>query len=152
MLLENGTKAPEFEAEINGGKTIKLSDYKGKKVILYFYPKDNTSGCTTESCDFRDHKDEVTDKNTVILGISPDSVKSHEGFIKKQSLNFDLIADPEKEISIKYNVWGEKSMCGRKFMGIIRSTYLIDEDGVIKDSWYKVKVKDNVKKVIESIG
>lgn len=151
MLLEKGTTAPDFEAKINGDKTIKLSDYRGKKVILYFYPKDNTSGCTKESCEFRDNFDLIADKNTVILGVSPDSVKSHEGFIEKQSLNFDLISDPDKEITQLYGAWGEKNMYGRKFMGLIRSTYLIDEEGIIKETWYKVRVTDHVKKVLKAI-
>jgi len=151
MLLEKGTLAPDFTAKINGDKTIKLSDYRGKKVILYFYPKDNTSGCTKESCEFRDNFDIIADKNTVILGISPDSVKSHEGFIEKQSLNFDLISDPDKEIIKMYKAWGEKNMYGRKFMGLIRSTYLIDEEGIILETWYKVRVTDHVKKVIKAI-
>lgn len=151
MQLKKGDIAPEFSAKINGDKTISLADYKGKTLILYFYPKDNTSGCTKEACEFRDSMDELTKENVEVLGVSPDSVSSHEKFIAKHNLNFNLISDPENEISNKYGAYGEKSMYGRKYMGIIRSTFLIDGNGIIQNSWYKVSVTGHVDAVKKAI-
>ena len=125
--LEAGHKAPSFEAICDGNTHIKLADFKGKKVVLFFYPKDNTSGCTKEACGFRDLEKEFADKNTVILGISKDSVKSHNNFKEKFDLPFLLISDESTKICQDYGVWKEKSMYGRKYMGIERTTFLIDE-------------------------
>ena len=128
------------------GKEFSLNDFKGQRVILYFYPKDNTSGCTQEACDFRDNINRLTSYATVI-GISPDSIKSHKSFKEKQSLNFILLSDPEHKLAEKFEVWKEKSMYGRKYMGIERSTFIIDKDGKIEKEWRKVKVKGHVDEV-----
>ena len=129
-------------------KEFSLNDFKGQRVILYFYPKDNTSGCTQEACDFRDNINRLTSYATVI-GISPDSIKSHKSFKEKQSLNFILLSDPEHKLAEKFEVWREKSMYGRKYMGIERSTFIIDKNGKIEKEWRKVKVKGHVDEVIE---
>ena len=132
-------------------KEYSLNDFKGQKVILYFYPKDNTSGCTQEACDFRDNINRLTSIATVI-GVSPDSIKSHLKFKEKQSLNFILLSDPEHKLAEAFNVWVEKSMYGRKYMGIERSTFLLDENLNIIKEWRKVKVKGHVDEVIEYIN
>ena len=124
-----------------------LSDFRGEKVILYFYPKDNTSGCTQEACDFRDNINRLTTVATVV-GVSPDSVKSHLKFREKQSLNFTLLADTEHKLAEQFEVWKEKSMYGRKYMGIERSTFVLDKDGKVEKEWRKVKVKGHVDEVI----
>ena len=129
-------------------KEYSLNDFKGQKVILYFYPKDNTSGCTQEACDFRDNINRLTSFATVI-GVSPDSIKSHLKFKEKQSLNFILLSDPEHKLAEAFNVWVEKSMYGRKYMGIERSTFVLDENLNIIKEWRKVKVKGHVDKVID---
>lgn len=131
-------------------KEYSLNDFKGQKVILYFYPKDNTSGCTQEACDFRDNINRLTSYATVV-GISPDSIKSHKSFKEKQSLNFILLSDTEHKLAETFGVWKEKSMYGRKYMGIERSTFILDKDGSIEKEWRKVKVKGHVDKVIEHI-
>ncbi len=128
----------------------KLNDFKGKKTILYFYPKDNTSGCTQEACDFRDNLNRLTSYATVI-GVSPNDIKSHKKFQEKQSLNFILLADTEQTLSKIFNVWVEKSMYGKKYMGIERSTFILDENGNIEKEWRKVKVKGHVDEVISYI-
>ena len=132
-------------------KEYSLNDFKGQKVILYFYPKDNTSGCTQEACDFRDNINRLTSFATVI-GVSPDSIKSHLKFKEKQSLNFILLSDPEHKLAEAFNVWVEKSMYGRKYMGIERSTFVIDENLNIIKEWRKVKVKGHVDEVIEYLN
>lgn len=152
MKLVKGDKAPDFSAEINGGNKVSLGDYKGKTLVLYFYPKDNTSGCTKEACEFRDNMDLLVNDNVVVLGVSPDSVSSHEKFIEKFNLNFNLVSDPDNSISTSYNAYGEKSMYGRKYMGIIRSTFLINKDGIIENSWYNVKVNGHFEAVKKSIS
>ena len=129
-------------------KEYSLNDFKGQKVILYFYPKDNTSGCTQEACDFRDNINRLTSYATVI-GVSPDSIKSHKSFKEKQSLNFILLSDPEHKLAEEFEVWKEKSMYGRKYMGIERSTFILDKNGKIEKEWRKVKVKGHVDEVIE---
>ena len=128
-------------------KEYKLSDFSGKKFVLYFYPKDNTKGCTQEACDFRDNLNRIS-KYALIIGISPDSIKSHIKFIEKQNLNFLLLSDPEHKLAEKFNVWVEKSMYGRKYTGIERSTFIINEKGEIEHEWRKVKVKGHVDEVI----
>ena len=143
----NDIKLQGLDAEGNE-KEFSLNDFKGQKVILYFYPKDNTSGCTQEACDFRDNINRLTSYATVI-GVSPDSIKSHKSFKEKQRLNFILLSDPEHKLAEKFEVWKEKSMYGRKYMGIERSTFIIDKDGKIEKEWRKVKVKGHVDEVIE---
>lgn len=128
-------------------KEYKLSDFSGKKFVLYFYPKDNTQGCTQEACDFRDNLNRIS-KYALIIGISPDSIKNHIKFIEKQNLNFLLLSDPEHKLAEKFNVWVEKSMYGRKYTGIERSTFIINEKGEIEHEWRKVKVKGHVDEVI----
>lgn len=125
-----------------------LDDFKGQRVVLYFYPKDNTSGCTQEACDFRDNINRIT-KYATVIGVSPDSIKSHKSFKEKQGLNFVLLSDPEHQLAEAYGVWKEKSMYGRKYMGIERSTFILDKDGNIEKEWRKVKVKGHVDQVIE---
>jgi len=132
-------------------KEYSLNDFKGQKVILYFYPKDNTSGCTQEACDFRDNINRLTSFATVI-GVSPDSIKSHLKFKEKQSLNFILLSDPEHKLAETFNVWTEKSMYGRKYMGIERSTFVLDESLNIIKEWRKVKVKGHVDEVLEYLN
>jgi len=142
--LSKGDMAPDFSLSDQGGQTISLSGLKGKKVLLYFYPKANTPGCTKQSCSVRDHLPDLKDKNIVSLGISPDPKKKQKSFDEKYNLNFSLLADTDHAVAEAYGVWGEKSMYGKKYMGIIRSSFLIDEKGTIIDSWYKVKPLETV--------
>ena len=132
-------------------KEYSLNDFKGQKVILYFYPKDNTSGCTQEACDFRDNINRLTSYATVI-GVSPDSIKSHKSFKEKQSLNFILLSDSEHKLAEEFEVWKEKSMYGRKYMGIERSTFILDKNGKIEKEWRKVKVKGHIAEVIDYLN
>ena len=150
-MLQEGNKAPYFKLKDQNEKEISLSDYKGKNVILYFYPKDNTSGCTAEACSFRDDFPKFKKVEAVILGVSPDSVESHKKFAKKYNLNFSLLADEDKEVIKKYDVWKEKSMYGRKYMGVERSTFIIDSDGKIKKIFKKVKVQGHNEEVMEAL-
>lgn len=150
-MLDVGKKAPDFSLLNQDEKKISLKDYLGKKVVLYFYPKDDTSGCTKEACNFRDEFPKFTKTNAVILGISPDSVKSHKKFAEKYNLNFDLLADEEKKVVEKYGVWKEKSMYGRKYMGVERTTFIIDEKGKIKTIFNKVKVDGHNLEVLEAL-
>ena len=148
--MEEGKKAPDFTALNQDGTKIKLSSFRGKKnVVLFFYPRDMTPGCTTEACDFRDNK--ASFKNTVILGVSADIQEKHTKFIEKYSLSFDLISDPDRKVLGKYGVWQEKSLYGKKFMGIVRSTFIIDKKGVIQKIFTKVKVKGHVEKVLAAL-
>ena len=151
-MLNVGDKAPDFSGVDENGKKFALKDFKGKKVVLYFYPKDNTTGCTTEACDFRDSYSRIKRKGVVLLGVSPDSEKSHQKFIDKYDLPFPLIADTEKTIANAYGVWQEKSMYGRKYMGMVRSTFIIDEKGKLIAVFPKVKVAGHVDEVLEAIG
>ena len=151
MALEIGVNAPDFSAETDGGLNVKLSDYSDKWVVLYFYPKDDTSGCTKEACSFRDNMERVTALGAVVLGVSPDKVNSHNKFKEKYNLNFLLIADPEKDICNSYDVMGEKSMYGKKYMGVIRTTYIIAPNGNIAYVFSNVKVDGHVDAVIEKI-
>ncbi|MEQ8358239.1 MAG: thioredoxin-dependent thiol peroxidase [Cytophagales bacterium] len=148
MKVSIGDKAPQFEGIDQNGDPIKLSDFKGKKVVLYFYPKDNTPGCTAESCNLRDHNDDFQSKGYQIIGISSDSPKSHLKFIDKYDLPFPLIADEDKTIHEQFGTWVEKSMYGRKYMGTQRSTFVIDENGVIEDIIEKVKTKDHASQIL----
>jgi peroxiredoxin Q/BCP len=151
MALELNTKAPDFTWTNENDEKINFSNYTGKWIVLYFYPKDNTSGCTKEACDFRDNMERISSLDAVVLGISPDSIKSHKNFTEKFNLNFSLIPDPEKEICNLFNVMGEKSMYGRKYMGVIRSTFIISPDGLISKIYSNVKVDGHAGKVIEDL-
>lgn len=147
-LFKEGDKAPYFEGINQDGKTISLNDYQGKKLILYFYPKDNTSGCTAEACNLNDNYAQLTSMGYEVVGISPDSAASHLKFIAKYNLSFNLIADTEKKILETYGVWAEKSMYGRKYMGVLRTTFIIDEQGIIQRIITKVDTKNHVKQII----
>ena len=149
MSLEVGQMAPDFEAPIESGETIKLSDYRGKKVVLYFYPKDNTPGCTAQSCNLRDNYEALQKAGYVVLGISSDSEKSHVKFKEKQSLPFSLISDPDKKVHELYGTWVEKSMYGRKYMGTARTTFIIDEEGKVEEIISKVKTKDHTAQILK---
>ena len=146
-----GDKAPAFNLEDQSGKPVKLSDFKGKTVVLYFYPKDDTPGCTREACAFRDEHSALRKAGAVVLGVSPDSGPSHARFAGKYKLPFPLLADSDHAVSEKYGAWGEKSLYGRKFMGITRSTFLIDASGKVARVWPKVKVDGHVDQVLEAI-
>ena len=150
--LKIGDSAPGFEALSDSGKKIKLSDFRGKRVVLYFYPKDSTPGCTTQACGFRDAYPTVEKRKAVVLGVSPDGVASHQKFKTKQELPFTLVVDEDHTIAEAYGVWGEKSMYGRKYMGIIRSHFVIDEKGKIVDAQVKVSPADSVKLALETLG
>jgi len=147
-----GEAIPDFEAAATRNKTIRLSEYKGEKnVVLYFYPKDSTPGCTTEGQDFRDNYRKFTSRKTVILGVSRDSLKSHENFRSKQEFPFDLISDPDEALCNLMDVMKMKNMYGKKVRGIERSTFLIDKDGILRNEWRKVKVKGHVEEVLEAV-
>jgi len=150
-MLKIGDKAPVFTGIDDQGKEVKLKNFRGEKVILYFYPKDNTPGCTQESCDFRDVVSRLKKKDTVVLGVSPDSVASHQKFKVKFSLPFPLISDEDHKIAMAYGIWQEKSMYGKKYMGIIRSTFVIDGNGLIVQVYEKVKVKGHVDAVLNTL-
>ena len=150
-MLEIGTKAPDFTLADQNGEFHSLSDYAGKKVVLYFYPKDMTGGCTSQACSFRDLYPQIREKGAIVLGVSKDSVESHKKFIKEHGLPFTLLSDPEKEVLQAYDVWKEKSMFGKPVMGIERSTYLIDEDGMIIKAFGKVKPKENAKQMLKEL-
>jgi peroxiredoxin Q/BCP len=147
-MVTIGNKIKNFKVTATGDKTISLSDYKGKKLVLYFYPKDSTPGCTTEGQDFRDAKGRFTRQNTVVVGVSRDSLKSHENFCEKQKFNFDLLSDTDEALCTQFDVIKMKNMYGKKVLGIERSTFLIDEKGVLRQEWRKVKVKDHVEEVL----
>ena len=151
MSVDAGDKAPDFTLETDGGGKLKLSSLKGEKVVVYFYPRDNTPGCTQESCDFRDLHAKFKRQNTVILGASKDSIASHEKFRAKQKFPFDLLSDPDGKLCEKFDVIREKNMYGRKFMGIERSTFLIDADGKLRREWRKVKVKGHAEEVLAAV-
>ena len=148
-MLEVGKKAPAFKLPDASGKKVSLSDFKGKKVVLYFYPKDMTSGCTQEACDFRDSFPDFSKLKTVVIGVSADSASLHQKFTEKYSLPFVLLSDENKEVLEKYGVWKEKSMYGRKYMGIERTTFVIDEDGKIQNIFTKVKVVGHVDEILK---
>ena len=149
--INTGDTVPDFELPATGDQSIKLSDLKGKNVVIYFYPKDSTPGCTLEGRDFRDNIEAFTGCNTVILGVSRDSVKSHEKFKAKQSFPFDLLSDQEEQLCGLFDVIKEKNMYGKKVMGIERSTFLLDETGKLRNEWRKVKVKGHVNEVLEAV-
>lgn len=149
MTLNIGDKAPEFEGKDQNGNVVKLSDYRGKKVILYFYPKDNTSGCTAQACNLRDNYSSLQQQGYEVIGVSTDSEKSHQNFISKYELPFTLIADTDKQLVEQYGVWQEKSMYGRKYMGTMRYTFVIDENGIIQDIITKVKTKEHTGQILK---
>ena len=151
-MLEAGDKAPDFNAKDQDGNDVKLSDLKGTRVVLYLYPKDDTPGCTKEACSFRDADDIYRSKGIRVLGVSIDSEKSHQKFISKFQLPFDLLADTDKQIVEAYGVWGEKSMYGKKYMGTFRKTFLIDGDGKIVKVFDKVNVAEHADEVLEAFG
>ena len=148
-MLETGMRAPDFTLPDQDGNEVTLSSYRGKKVILYFYPKDNTSGCTKQACGFAERHPAFFEKGAVILGVSKDTVASHKKFVEKYSLPYTILADPEKEVIRMYDVWKEKTMYGKKVMGVVRTTYLIDEDGVIVRTMDKVKAADNPQEMLD---
>lgn len=151
MNIEINKKAPDFIGFIDENKTISLKDFLGKWVVLYFYPKDNTSGCTKEACDFRDNMSTLTEEEAIVIGVSPDSISSHKKFAQKHNLNFYLISDTSKEICNLYNVIVEKSMYGKKYLGVERSTFIIDPKGIIKKIYRKVKVEGHIQQIINDL-
>jgi len=150
--IKAGDQAPDFEAVSDKEETVRLSDFRGKRVVLYFYPKDDTTGCTTQACSFRDAYPEVEEKNAVVLGVSPDGVKSHQKFRAKYELPFALLVDSDHKISEAYGVWQEKSMYGRKYMGVQRSHFVIDEEGKVIDAQYNVKASASKDLSLEALG
>jgi peroxiredoxin Q/BCP len=149
--LEVGAPAPEFNLPASTGETINLADLRGRPVVLYFYPKDDTPGCTTEACSFRDNLAVVQGQGAVLLGVSPDSVASHQKFARKHGLEFPLLADTDKTVSQAYGVWVEKNMYGRKYFGVERSTFLIGPDGRLERIWRKVSPKGHVAQVLAAL-
>ncbi len=148
--LKEGDPAPDFQATIETGETVSLSDYKGKKLVLFFYPKDLTPGCTAEACNLRDHYQELKNAGYELLGVSPDSEKSHQKFIEKKNLPFHLLADTDKTVANAYGVWGPKKFMGRSYEGIHRTTFIIDEEGKIEKIITKVKTKNHAEQILES--
>lgn len=150
--LKEGDKAPVFSGVNQEGKVLKLSDFKGKRLILYFYPKDNTPGCTAESCNLNENYDELTKHGFEVVGVSPDEAGKHQKFIAKYDLVFNLIADTEKEILQAYGAWGEKKLYGKVYDGVLRSTFVISGDGVIEKVFKKVKTKDHTNQILTELG
>jgi thioredoxin-dependent peroxiredoxin len=150
-VIEEGKAAPDFELESDSGETVRLSDLRGKPVVLYFYPKDDTPGCTTEACEFRDAYDTYRQRGIEILGVSPDNVASHGKFRSKYELPFTLLADPDHKVAEAYGVWGEKNLAGKKYHGINRSTFLIDRDGNIARAMLGIKPAGHAAQVLEEI-
>jgi thioredoxin-dependent peroxiredoxin len=151
-VIEAGQTAPDFELQSDTGDTVKLSSLRGKPVVLYFYPKDNTSGCTTQACGIRDAWGEFERAGAVVLGVSPDSVGSHEGFKRDYDLPFTLLADPDHRVAELYGAWGEKSRYGKSYMGIIRSTFVIDEDGIVRKVMRDVKPATHADDVLATLA
>jgi peroxiredoxin Q/BCP len=149
IQLREGMTAPDFKGTDQDGNSVKLTDFTGKKVVLYFYPKDDTPGCTAEACNLRDNWDSFLKKGFAVIGVSPDNEKSHKGFAKKYDLPFPLIADTEKKILNDYGVWGEKQMYGRTFLGVIRTTFIIDEKGIIEKIINKVDTGEHTKQIFD---
>lgn len=151
-MLKIGDKAPDFSLDSDEGRKISLKDLQGKKVVLYFYPKDDTPGCTKEACSFTENFDRIKKSGAVVLGVSADSVESHKKFKIKYGLNFPLLSDPEREVIKKYDVWKEKNMYGKKSMGVERTTFVIDESGKIGHIFPRVKVEGHTEEVLEKLG
>ncbi len=150
-FLEPGAKAPPFSLTSDSGRKVKLADFKGKPIVLYFYPKDDTPGCTREACAFRDLRSEMEAAGAVVLGVSPDSPESHGKFRDKYQLNFPLLADPDHAVAEQYGAWREKNMYGKKSMGVQRSTFLIDAEGVVVKVWKKVQVDGHDEQVLAAL-
>jgi peroxiredoxin Q/BCP len=150
--LKEGDKAPDFSALNEKGETVNLSDFAGKKLILYFYPKDNTPTCTTEACNLRDNFEALQEKGFALLGVSPDSQRKHQNFIKKFELPFSLLADTDTKVIQDYGVWGEKQMFGKKYMGVFRTTFVIDEAGKIEKVFTKVKSAEHTQQILEAMA
>lgn len=150
-MLEVGSKAPDFTLQDQDGNLHSLSDYKGQKVLLYFYPKDNTAGCTKQACAYSQLKSEFLEKGIQITGLSKDSVKSHKNFEQKQNLDITLLSDENLDVISSYDVWHEKKMCGKTYMGVVRTTYVIDENGIIIFSNDKVKAAQDAQKMLETV-
>lgn len=151
-MIEEGKPAPDFELQSDSGETVRLSDFRGKPVVLYFYPKDDTPGCTTEACEFRDAYDRYREQGIEILGVSPDDVASHEKFKSKYELPFTLLADPGHTTVEAYGVWGERSFAGRKYMGVNRSTFIIDQDGNVVRAMLGIKPAGHAAAVLEQLA
>jgi len=151
-MLNPGDKAPDFSAPDQNGTIHSLKDYRGKRLVLYFYPKDMTPGCTAEACDFRDNLNRLQGHGAEVLGVSPDPVKRHTKFAARESLNFPILSDEDSAIAGAYGVWGEKSMFGRKYMGVVRTTFIIDARGTIERIFPKVKVQGHVQEVIDALA
>jgi len=152
MTVDIGVKAPDFTLPANNGEEVSLSNYRGKKVVLYFYPKDMTPGCTTEACDFRDSYEKFINAGATILGISPDPIQKHQKFVEKYDLPFILLSDETTEVAKLYDVWKLKKNFGKEYMGIERTTFLINEDGMIEKVWQKVRVKNHVEDVFSVLN
>jgi len=152
LKVKVGKPAPDFELPATSGGSVKLSQFAGEKIILYFYPKDLTQACTQQACDFRDAGPAIGDANAIVLGVSINDVKTHHRFIDKYGLPFILLADTEHKVCELYGVWQEKLLYGRKYMGIVRSTFLIDEKGVLIKEWRNIRVKGHVEEVVASLG
>ncbi len=150
-MLQVGTQAPDFTLTDDQGEQVTLSDFRGKKVVLYFYPKDNTPGCTTEACGFRDSHAQLLAKGAVVLGVSPDTVKSHQGFKLKFALPFHLLSDPDHVVAEQYGAWGEKKNYGKTYFGILRTTFIIDEQGKIAKVFEKVKAEGHDAEVLAAL-
>jgi peroxiredoxin Q/BCP len=151
-MLEPGDRAPDFELETYDGKSMKLSDLQGSRVVLYFYPKDDTSGCTKEACGFRDNLPALKELDAIVLGVSPDGVASHEKFRDKYDLNFPLLSDPDHAVAEAYGAWGKKKMYGREYEGILRSTFVIGADGRIEKVYAKVKPAEHAGQVVADLS
>ena len=150
-MIEEGNQAPDFELESDSGETVRLSDFRGRPVVLYFYPKDDTPGCTTEACEFRDAYDVFRERGVEVLGVSPDDVRSHEKFKTKYELPFTLLADPDHKVAEAYGVWGERSFAGKKYKGINRSTFVIDEDGNLARAMLGIKPAGHAAQVLDEL-
>jgi thioredoxin-dependent peroxiredoxin len=150
-MLKEGTMAPDFTLASDGGAQVSLADYRGQKVVLYFYPKDDTPGCTTEACNFRDDHSEIVAAGAAVLGVSPDTQKSHDKFKAKYNLPFALLSDPDHQVAEMYGAWGEKKMYGRTYEGILRSTFIIDEEGKIAKVFPKVTPKNHSQEVLAAL-
>jgi len=150
-VIDEGKPAPDFELRSDTGETVKLSDFHGRPVVLYFYPKDDTPGCTTEACEFRDAYDVFRDRGAEVLGVSPDDVRSHEKFKKKYELPFTLLADPTHEVAEQYGVWGERKFAGKHYMGITRSTFVIAPDGTVARAMRGIKPAGHASEVLDSL-
>ena len=151
-MIEEGQPAPDFTLESDTGERVSLSDYRGRPVVLYFYPADDTPGCTAQACGFRDDWEEYQRRGAVVLGVSPDDVDSHVRFRQKYELPFTLLADPDHRVADLYGAWGEKNLYGKKYIGVIRSTFVIDPDGIIATAMPNVRAQGNSEKVLAALG